>query len=106
MKRLTESLRKLGVLAANPVDSDHQHTLPGRIVSASTFVAIILCLALWITAFLLFQNSGIRETLSSALFTDLSCITFFGGLVVALGVGAMIGNFLRRALWKALLKRR
>jgi hypothetical protein len=106
LKKLSEHLRKLGVLAANPVDSALQRTCLGRVISALTFIAIVLCLVLWITGFLLFRDSGIQKSVSAAIYTNLSCIIFFGGLVIAIGIGAMLGNLVRRTLWKALLKRR
>jgi len=61
---------------------------------------------IWITGFLLFQDSGIRQEVSSSIFTDLSCITFFGGLAVAVGIGATLGNFLRRTFWEWLMRRK
>jgi hypothetical protein len=105
VNRFKTGLQKLGVLEANPVEGDLQRTLIGRVVSALTFVAVVLCLGVWITAFLLFRQSGLQANISTNLFTDLSCVTFFGGLVIAIGAGAMAGNFLRRVLWKRLTNR-
>jgi hypothetical protein len=106
LQTLNEYLHRLGVLAANPVDSALQRTCLGRVISALTFIAVVACLALWITAFLLFRDSSIKQSVSATIYTNLSCITFFGGLVLAIGVGAMVGNLVRRMLWRALMKRR
>ncbi len=78
----------------------------GRILSALTFIIIILCLGLWITAFLLLKDRLFAETLSGNFLTNLTCITFFGGLVIAIFVGGLIGNFLRREFWKILIRKR
>jgi hypothetical protein len=101
--KLRTWLQKIGMLAVNPMEADLQRTLIGRLVSALTFIAVVFCLGLWITAFLLFRQSDLQTAVSSNLFTNLSCITFFGGLVIAIGTGALVGNFLRRILWKWLM---
>ncbi len=106
LNKFIDWLRRTGVLATNPVDADGRHTWLGRVISALTFLAIIFFLALWITGFLLFQDSPIKGLVSNSIFEDLSCITFFGGLVIAIGIGAVIGNFLRRTFWKWLIRRK
>jgi hypothetical protein len=83
-----------------------EHSCAGRILSSLTFIVIIICLGLWITAFLLLKDRLFTETLSGSIFTDLTCLTFFGGLAIALFIGALAGNFLRRAFWKRLTRRR
>jgi hypothetical protein len=45
------------------------------------------------------------QTLTGNVLTNMTCIVFFGGLLVALFVGALAGNFLRRTFWKMLVKR-
>ena len=106
VKKLLDLLHRLGVLAANPVEGALQRTCLGRVISALTFIAVVACLVLWITLFLVFRDSGIQNDVSANLFTDLSCITFFGGLVIAIGIGATLGNLVRRTLWKAWMRRR
>jgi hypothetical protein len=76
----------------------------GRIVNALTIIVVIFCLALWITAFLLLKDRLFTETFSGNLLTDLTCSTFFGGLAIAILLGAIAGNFLRRAFWEILIK--
>jgi hypothetical protein len=80
-------------------------TCAGRIVSALTFLVVILCLALWITAFILLRDQVFARTLTGTILTDLSCVAFFGGLGIAVLIGALVGNFLRRSFWKILIKR-
>ena len=94
-----EQLHKLGVLAVNPVDKNLKPSCLIRVISALNFLVVIACLALWITAFILLQESSAQRQLSNSLFTNLSCITFFGGLAFALIIGALLGNLLRRTLW-------
>ena len=101
-----DRLYKLGLLAVNPVDRNLKPSCLIRLVSALNFLVVIACLALWITAFILFQESSAQRTLSKTLFTNLSCITFFGGLAAALILGALLGNLLRRFLWNLLSRSR
>jgi hypothetical protein len=83
-----------------------ERSCAGRILSSLTFISIIICLGVWITAFLLLKDRLFTTTLSGNISTNLTCLTFFGGLAIALFVGAMLGNFLRRFFWKRLTRRR
>lgn len=91
--------------AATRADRALEHSCAGRVVSALTFIVVVFCLGMWITAFILLKDQLFTKTLSGNVLTNLTCIVFFGGLVVALFIGAMAGNFLRRAFWKMLVKR-
>jgi hypothetical protein len=77
-----------------------ERSCAGRIVSTLTFIVVIIFLGLWIAAFLLLKDRLFAKTLSGNVLTNLTCLTFFGGLVIAIFVGALAGNFLRRAFWK------
>jgi hypothetical protein len=66
---------------------------------------VVFFLGMWITIFLLLKDVLFSHALSGNVFTNLTCFVFFGGLVVALFVGALAGNFLRRTFWKMLVKR-
>jgi hypothetical protein len=83
-----------------------ERSCSGRILNSLTFIIIIACLALWIIAFLLLKDRLFTETLTGNILTNLTCLTFFGGLAIALFVGAMLGNFLRRFFWKRMTRRR
>jgi hypothetical protein len=83
-----------------------ERSFAGRILSALTFIVVIICLGLWITAFLLFKDHLLIETLSGKILTNLTCLTFFGGLVITIFVGALAGNFLRRTFWEMLIQKR
>jgi hypothetical protein len=89
----------------NQKELDLKNTCAGRVVSALTLIVVIACLALWITGFLLVMRQLSVQTLSGTVLSNLNCITFFGGLVLAIFIGAMAGNFLRRAFWKWLVRR-
>jgi high-affinity K+ transport system ATPase subunit B len=91
--------------AVNQADRALEHTCAGRVVSALTFIVVVVSLGFWITAFLLFRNQLFTHAISANVFNNLTCIIFFGGLVLAVFVGAMAGNFLRRTFWKLLVKR-
>ena len=90
---------------SQPEDGTPGRNALERIINALTFVSIIFFLALWITAFLLLRENLLAPSYSGNLLTDLTCITFFGGLVIAIFVGALVGNLLRRLLWKTLIRR-
>jgi hypothetical protein len=75
-----------------------------RILNALTFVVVIVLLGLWIIAFLLLKDDLFSKTLTGNLFTELACLTFFGGLVISIFVGALVGNLLRRVFWKMLVR--
>jgi hypothetical protein len=82
------------------------HSCAGRILSTLTFIIVIVCLGLWIIAFLLLKDYLFMDTLSGNILTNLTCLTFFGGLVIAILVGELAGNYLRRTFWKILSRRR
>jgi hypothetical protein len=92
-----------------PLSPDTEETLKqtffGRIVSALMFITVIFCLAVWITGFLLLRNVLLTDISSGNVLTNLTCIFFFGGLIISFFIGALAGNFLRRVLWKMLIKR-
>ena len=100
--RLWKSGREIAVSQA---DRALAHTCAGRVVSALTFIVVVFCLGVWITGFLLLKDELLAEVHSGNVFTNLTCIIFFGGLVVMLFIGELAGNFLRRAFWKLLVKR-
>lgn len=106
-KILINRLRRLGRgVIPDQVDWSLERSCAGRITNALTLIVIIICLGLWITAFLLLKDRLFTETLAGNIFTDLTCLTFFGGLVIAIFVGALAGNFLRRSAWKILVGRK
>jgi hypothetical protein len=90
---------------ANQADQALAHSCAGRVVNALVLIVAILCLGLWITAFLLLKDRLFAETLTGNVLTNLTCLTFFGGLVLALLAGTMVGNFLRRVFWNLLTRR-
>jgi hypothetical protein len=87
-------------------DPGLDHSCAIRILNALTFIIVITCLGLWITVFLLMKDRLFTGTFSGNTLTNLTCLTFFGGLVIAIFVGALAGNSLRRAFWKMLIRRR
>jgi hypothetical protein len=90
---------------ASQADRALEHTCAGRVVSALTFIVIIICLGLWIGFFLALNDQLLTQNSSGNAVTNLTCLVFFGGLVIALFIGALAGNFLRRSFWKMLVKR-
>ena len=91
---------------ANQTEQELMKTCAGRLVSVMTYMVSLGCLGFWIAFFLVVKDRLSMQTLSGNVISNLTCIVFFVGLVLALFVGAMIGNFMRRAFWKWLVKRR
>jgi hypothetical protein len=91
--------------ATTQADRALEHTCAGRVVSALTFIVVVFCLGLWITGFLLLNDRLFPQIFYGNVLTDLTCIVFFGGLVFAVFIGALAGNFMRREFWKLLVKR-
>jgi hypothetical protein len=104
-KRLNKLWKSGKETASSQADRALEHTCAGHVVSALTFIVDIFCLGLWITGFLLLKDKLFTQIFSGNVLTNLTCFVFFGGLVVMLYVGALAGNFLRRAFWKLLVKR-
>ena len=104
-KRLNSLWNSSKHIAASQAERALEHTCAGRIVSALTFIVVVFCLGMWITVFILLKDQLFSQALSGNVLTNLTCVVFFGGLVVAFFVGALAGNFLRRTFWKILVNR-
>jgi hypothetical protein len=105
-KRFTQLWRSSKSIIRSESGPGRERSCAGRILSSLTFSIIIICLGMWITAFILLKDRLFTETLSGTIFTDMTCLTFFGGLAIAIFVGALAGNFLRRAFWKRMTRRK
>ncbi len=64
------------------------------------FVVMIIFLGVWITGFIFLDQYLNASSLPGNVLTNLSCLSFFGGLIIALLIAAIAGNLLRRFLWK------
>jgi hypothetical protein len=106
VKRNLIQLWRSGKANFRSEDPGLERSCTGRILSSLTFIVVIFCLALWITIFLLLKDRLFTETLSGNIFTNLTCLIFFGGLATAIFVGAQAGNFLRRTYWRRMTRKR
>ena len=79
--------------------------LAARIINAITFISIVFFLGLWIAAFLILKDGPLASSYTGNLLTNLTCLSFFGGMVIAIFIGAMAGNLLRRLIWKSSIRR-
>ena len=103
---LNSTLRRLRRLAAvDHADRALRQSCLGRIVGALTGLFIVACLAVWIGLFILMNQMGIAEKLPDAAGTILS-VMFIGGLIASIVLAGLIGNLLRRQLWRLLRARR
>ncbi len=97
-------LRKIGALReAEIIHPALRRSCLGRLAGISTFLATLLCLVAWVIVFLSLQSSGIQQANSANSLTPVMCAAFFGGLAFVAAVGALLGNILRRMLWRILL---
>lgn len=67
-----------------------------RFLNSLNYLVAIVFLAAWITAFLLLKEYLSTLSLPGSVLTDLSCLGFFGGLIVAFLVAGIAGNLLHR----------
>ena len=106
MRNLLNRLRKLGALKeAERLEPALRRTCLGRVASISTFLVIILCLVAWVIVFLSLQSSGAQQSIPGTILPQVMCIAFFGGLVFVALVGGLLGNILRRILWRILQRK-
>jgi hypothetical protein len=89
-------------VADSPANRSQKQSWSGRIVNAFSFIAVIICLGLWITAFILLKDSLFAGIASGNVLTNLTCIIFFGGLASAIFLGMLAGNILRRFFWRSM----
>jgi hypothetical protein len=92
--------------ARSQADQALAHSCAGRVINTLRYLAILLCLGLWITAFVLLKDQLFSSELTGAILTNLTCLTFFGGLVAAVLIGALVGNFLHRQFWNILTRQK
>ena len=71
-----------------------------RLTGTVNYVVVIIFLGAWITGFI-FLNQYLSTVLSGNLLTDLNCISFFGGLILAFLISAIASGLLRRFFWKS-----
>jgi len=104
IKRLKRFWKSGWETAANQAGQAPEQTCAGRVISTLTYIVVIICLGLWITVFLVLKDQLVAQTVDGSILTNLTCILFFVGLIMALFIGALAGNFLRRFFWKMLVK--
>jgi flagellar biosynthesis protein FlhB len=93
------------MFTAEGMDESLRRTFIGRAISMVSFIMVILCLGLWVTVFSLWRDNSLVNSIAPKILSNLMCFGFFGGLVFAVIIGGLVGNTLRRVLWKMLVKR-
>lgn len=98
-------LRRLIALgAASEADYALQRTCIGRIVSLLTLIFIVLCVVLYGLMWYGLTTTGLAERLPQPIGGILG-ISLFIGLFICIILAGLIGNWLRRRIWSALLRR-
>ncbi len=104
--RLRRGLGRLGTLvAADQVDWALERTCIGRIVSLLTLFFIVLCVGLYGLMLYGLYRLGLTERLPESVRTVLG-LGLFAGFFVAIILAGLIGDWLRRRIWRLLLRRR
>jgi hypothetical protein len=104
-EQLNSRMKTVKKKMINQKDKVLGHPYAGRVINAITYILVVICLGIWIAIFLVVKNDWNLQPLAGNILTNLTCLVFFGGLVVSLTVGTLIGNFLRRLFWNYLIKR-
>jgi hypothetical protein len=106
MHNLVNRIRKLSALKeAERIEPALRRSCLGRLAGISTFLVILLCLVSWVIVFLSLQRSGVQQAIPANILTQVMCAAFFGGLAFVALVGGLLGNILRRILWRIFLKK-
>lgn len=98
-------LRRLGTLAAaSEVDRALERSCIGRVVSLLTFIFIVLCIVLYALMWYGLIKTGLAERLPQPIGGALG-LSIFVGFFIAIILAGLIGNWLRRRIWRMLLRR-
>jgi hypothetical protein len=81
-----------------------ERTFAGRLINMLKFIIVILVLGLWFAGFLAIKDSLFTGNITGNVLTDLTCITFFGGLIGSIIIGSLAGDIVRRFFWRMLVK--
>jgi len=90
--------------AVDQVDHAIQRSCIGRIVSLLTLLFILLFGCSYLLIGLLLARSGLGDLASGSLIKAL-VIGFVVGLLLCIIVAGLVGNWLRRLIWRALRRR-
>jgi hypothetical protein len=105
-KDIIERIRKLGAIQeAERIKPELRRTCLGRLAAMSSFLVILLCLVSWIIVLLAIQESDARQTIPANILPQVRCIAFFGGVAFVTLIGGLLGNILRRILWRILARK-
>lgn len=101
---VAEAARQLGkVAAAEQIDHTLQHSCIGRVVSLVILITMVACVGLWVGAAWLVNKAGLGDAVSKLPEPILPC-TFFGGIILCIVIGGLVGNWLRRLAWRVILR--
>lgn len=103
---LGRNLGRLGAFAAaNRADRALRRTCIGRIVSLLTLIFIVLCVGLDALMFYALDRMGLLDTLPQSVRPVLT-VGLMMSFVVAIVLAGLIGNWLRRRIWRLLMRGR
>jgi hypothetical protein len=103
---LGRNLGRLGALAAaNRADRALRRTCIGRIVSLLTLIFIVLCVGLDVLTFYALDRRGLLDTLPQSV-RPVLIVGLMMSFVVDIVLAGLIGNWLRRRIWRLLMRGR
>ena len=103
---LGRSLGRLGAFAAaNRADRALQRTCIGRIVSMLTLIFIVLFVGLDVVAFYALDRKGLLDTLPQSV-RPVLIVGLMMSFIVDIVLAGLIGNWLRRRIWRLLMRGR
>jgi len=101
---VTDATRRLGKVAvARQVDRTLQRSCIGRVVSLVMLLTMVACVSLWVGAAWLVNQAGLSDAVSGLPEPVLPC-AFFGGILLCIVIGGLVGNWLRRLVWRVILR--
>ncbi|MGQ9600921.1 MAG: hypothetical protein ACUVWZ_16110 [Anaerolineae bacterium] len=96
--------RWLGRLAAaEQIDRTLERSCIGRIVSLVILITMVACVGLWVGIAWLVNKAGLSGAASKLPGPVFPCL-FFGGLILCIVIGGLVGNWLRRLAWRVILR--
>ena len=101
-----DDLGRLGALAAaNRTDRALERTCIGRIVSLLTLIFIVLCVGLDVVTFYALDRKGLFDTVPQSV-RPVLMVGLMMSFVVDIVLAGLIGNWLRRRIWRLLMRGR
>jgi sterol desaturase/sphingolipid hydroxylase (fatty acid hydroxylase superfamily) len=106
MNNLGKNLNQLGRMSvANQTDRTLQRSCIGRVVSMLTFIFILLCIIFYGILFFVLYKTGLTQVQLPEQVQPFLAIGIACSFILAIVLAGLIGDWLRRIIWRSLLRR-